>query len=445
MFGFVKNSLSGWFGKKSNPIGVDFGSDSLKMAQVSWENGEPQLIAAASAEVPGHVRHNAPARLNFFADAARELLSSGGFRGREAVLALPAASMFIQHLRLAKMDDEMLKKALPWEARGKLPIDPSHALLRHLVAGEIYHDSDPKSEVILMAAAKELVNNLLNAAVKAKLDVIGMSVEPSAMVDCFGHIYKRSEDKTAVNCFVDIGCAASRAVIAQGSQILFARTIKIGGDHLTRAVASNLKMSMDDARMLRLKLCYQQPAVEDSHRKQEVEAAGEQQESAELSASEAAGFRGAEPSERGNSAGGTAVLADRRSAPVQQNKRALPTDPREQQALVDKACAEPMQQLAAELDLCRRYHESTFPNKPVDRLIFIGGEARHRSLCQHVARELSLAAQVGDPLVRMGRTTNVGIESGLDRRQAQPGWAVAIGLSFGPTATSPVAGTVEGK
>src|SRR5262252_7638529 len=124
MFGFVKNSLSGWLGKKSNPIGVDFGSDSLKMAQVSWENGEPQLIAAASAEVPGHVRHNAPARLNFFADAARELLSSGGFKGREAVLALPAASMFIQHLRLAKMDDEMLKKALPWEARGKLPIDP---------------------------------------------------------------------------------------------------------------------------------------------------------------------------------------------------------------------------------------------------------------------------------------------------------------------------------
>jgi hypothetical protein len=38
----------------------------------------------------------------------------------------------------------------------------------------------------------------------------------------------------------------------------------------------------------------------------------------------------------------------------------------------------------------------------------------------------------------MGRTTLVGIESGIDRRQAQPGWAVAIGLSLGPTATSSV-------
>ena len=56
----------------------------------------------------------------------------------------------------------------------------------------------------------------------------------------------------------------------------------------------------------------------------------------------------------------------------------------------------------------------------MDRLIFIGGEARQRGLCQHVAREMGLAAQVGDPLVRMGRISEVGIESGIDRRQPQP-------------------------
>jgi len=68
----------------------------------------------------------------------------------------------------------------------------------------------------------------------------------------------------------------------------------------------------------------------------------------------------------------------------------------------------------------------------VDRLIFVGGEARHRALCQHIARELGLAAQLGDPLVRMGRNSDIGIESGIDRRQPQPGWSVAIGLSLGP-------------
>ena len=85
-----------------------------------------------------------------------------------------------------------------------------------------------------------------------------------------------------------------------------------------------------------------------------------------------------------------------------------------------------------ELQLCRRYHESTFPSLPVGRLVFVGGEARQRSLCQQIAQAMDLAATVGDPMVRMGRTTEVGPESGIDRRLPQPDWAVALGLSMGP-------------
>ena len=436
MLNFVKKTFAGVMGSTGCPIGVDFGSDSLKIAQIAWEGNEPRLIAAASAEVPSHVRHNTAARMAFFAETARDLLSTGGFRGRRAILALPAASMLIQHLRLAKMDEETLKKALPWEARGKLPIDPSQALMRHLIAGEIYHDSEPKNEIILMAAARDLVKQLLDAASKAKLDVIGMGVEPSAIVDCFGHIYLRKEDQTSVNCFVDIGCASSRAVISQGSKIMFARSIKIGGEHLTRAVAAALKISVDDAKMLRLKLCYQQPGLDDAHRKEELVDRQETEQSATATrVNRNAAFR----SDGDSSDDGTVATL----SPAEATKKSLPVDPKAQHTLVFDACREPLNQLAGELDLCRRYYESAFPNKPVDRLIFIGGEARHRSLCQHIACELSLAAQVGDPLIRMAHTTKVGIESGIDRRQAQPGWAVAIGLSLGPTATSSVA--VEAK
>ena len=396
MFGLVKSIL----GPRPNPIGVDFGSDCLKMAQVQWENGEPHLIAAAAADVPGHVRHNPLARFAFFAQTARELLSQGKFRGRQAVLALPAASMFIQHLRIAKMDDELLKKALPWEARGKLPMDPSQALLRHLIAGEVYQDQEPRNEVILMAAARESVQQLLSAASKAKLDVIGMSLEAAAVIGCFGHIYRRKDDAAAISLFVDIGCASSRAIIAQGAHILFARTIKVGGEHLNRAAANILKISIDDAKLLRLKLCCFRPALDEHRQKQEIQP---------------------EP-----------PLADDGQLLPAPLPAADPNQQLEQFRAVAEACRQPLDELIEELNMCRRYYESTFPNKPVDRLIFVGGEARQRALCQEIARAMALPAQVGDPLVRMGRTTKVGIESGLDRRQPQPGWVVAIGLSLGP-------------
>jgi Tfp pilus assembly PilM family ATPase len=113
-------------------------------------------------------------------------------------------------------------------------------------------------------------------------------------------------------------------------------------------------------------------------------------------------------------------------------KGKLPADPAEQTVLVEEAIHEPLVRLIEELGLCRRYYEATFQNKPVEKLIFVGGEAKQRRLCQHIARDMSLAAQVGDPLVRMGRISEIGIETGIDRRQPQPGWATAIGLSLGP-------------
>src|SRR5688572_20794419 len=132
MLGFVQNL----FAAKGNPIGVDFGSDCLRLAQIQTIDDEPRLIAAATADVPTHVRNDPGARLNFFVEAIRDLMTQGKFRGRQVILGLPAATMFIQHLRMPKMDLDAMKKALPWELRGKLPIDPSAAQLRHIIAGD---------------------------------------------------------------------------------------------------------------------------------------------------------------------------------------------------------------------------------------------------------------------------------------------------------------------
>jgi hypothetical protein len=80
-----------------------------------------------------------------------------------------------------------------------------------------------------------------------------------------------------------------------------------------------------------------------------------------------------------------------------------------------------------ELELCRRYYETTFPQQPIQRMIFVGGEARQKALCQHIAKAMGLAAQIGDPMARIHRGSDIDLD-----RQPQPSWAVAVGLSMGP-------------
>jgi type IV pilus assembly protein PilM len=419
--------VQNWFAPRVNPIGVDFGSDCLRLAQVQHNGKDYHLIAAASADVPSHVRYNAVARLSFFVDTVRDLLAQGQFRSRQAVLGLPAASMHIQHLRMAKMDDAETRKALVWEAQGKMPIEPAHALMRHVIAGEVYQDQEPKNEVIVMAAQRELVNQFLAAAARAKLDVVGMNVEAKAVVDCFAHSYRRKADGESTTCYLDIGCCASRAYIARGSAIYFARTIPIGGDHFSKAVAQALKINLDEAKLLRIKLCAAQPALSERNEKQTVRAP-------EPSIDNSFAVLGAALQAKAPGTAPDATLINAKPPPAPAVTAATANDPLAAQARqVEQACREPIGKLIEELDLCRRYYEATFQNRPVDRLIFVGGESRHKWLCQQVARELGLAAQLGDPLVRMSKVSDVGIESGIDRRQPQPAWAVAIGLSLGPT------------
>jgi type IV pilus assembly protein PilM len=334
-----------------------------------------------------------------------------------------------------------LKKALQWELRGKLPIDPSHALLRHLIAGEIYHEQDPKDEVVVVAAAREMVNQFLSSAAKAKLDVVGMNVEPKALVDCFSHIYRRKRDEGATSCFVDIGCVASRVVIARDGRILFARVIPVGGDHFSRAVASKLGITLENAKLLRVKLAVSQPKEEEPEETAPAPVTvRDVNPEASIENSFALLAAGLPPERRKTESETAAAVAtapetatERMTAPVPAKADEAPSDETE---AVMAACQDPLTRLVEELELCRRYYETTFQNKPVERLIFVGGEARQKMLCQHIAKEMRLAAQVGDPLVRMNRTSEVGIECGIDRRVPQPAWAVAIGLSMGPATLS---------
>lgn len=324
--------VKSWFAPGANPVGIDLGASRLRMAQVEKVDGEFQLIAAASAEVPAALSGDFAGRLRFYAGAIGELWTRGNFRGRRAVFCFPADLTHVQHLRLPAMEPSLLARALSWEAQDKLPFSAADAALRHVVAGEIYHDNSLYNEVILMAARKTEVEQILSAAEKARLDVVGMNVQPRAILDCFLNIYRRKTDADAVNCFVDIGCHGSRVVVTQGPEILFARNIPQGAQSLGGEQAPD------------------QPAVA---------------------------------------------------------------------------------RLMEELSLCRLYHDTTFPRRTIGRLIFIGGKAHDRDLCLRIARGLSLEAIIGDPLVRLGRGAQISPESGIDRRQAQPSWALAIGLSMG--------------
>jgi type IV pilus assembly protein PilM len=363
-----------WFNSKSPSIGIDFGRSSVKLAQVSEEGGVPRLTASATVDVPEAQRSSSSASMELFQRSVEAALSQNGFRGRRAVLGLPASSVHIDRIRLApNLDEEQIKQALQWETIDRLPFHPSRATLRHLVAGVVYENDEPRSEVIVMAVRQEVTERLLAAAAKAKLDVVGLRPEPVALFDAFGRC-KTPGGATAggaARAIVDIGHGSTRLYIAAGRRAEFARSIGIGRQHL------------------------------DSQRAGVGLAVGN------YAAAEAARvvFAGADADADGDGNTATALLAP---------ADAVATRARE--TGVDS----PLGRLVNELSLSLHYHAETFPTSAIREVVFVGGASRDREVCRRISSALRLPARAADPLA----------QSGDPPAATRPEMAVAISLSL---------------
>jgi type IV pilus assembly protein PilM len=385
-----------WFAGRVSPIAVDIGTDTLKLLQVEPKDGQQRLIAAASETIPEEVRGKSADRDAFVAEALKKLLADG-FKGRQVVTCLPSSHMAVQHIRVGKMTTDELAKALPFEAAGKLPFDSHRAVLRHTVAGEVYQQQETKQEIILMAAPRDAVDRHLALLSRAKLEVVGIHVEPTALIECFAHLSRRKGDENISTLFIDMGAAATHVVIAHGKNLAFAKHIPVGGDTFNRKVAEALKVDITTARDLRVR-------------------AAQNAQVGRLPAGVLAISGAAE----GHPLGRTGIA----SAP---DAEALEK--------IAKATADPLDHLITELRLCIRYYESIYPTRTdggasaVNRVIFIGGESRYVSICQAIAQKLGLPATLGDPLARLVKDN--ASKSTVDLRQPQPGWAIAAGLAVG--------------
>jgi Tfp pilus assembly PilM family ATPase len=387
------------------PIAIEFGTSALKVLQV--QQGEPPtLVAAACLETPAELIRNQAKRLKFQLEGLPRLVRNGGFKGRRAVCGIPAWAIMCKHVSLQRSEGVPLATLVQGAIPVAFGLDPS--VLVHRFTEVPVPDRPGKAEVIITAVPFELVQQLMGAIAACKLQPVGMHSEFGAVLHTFDHVHKRDTDAAINTLYLDIGASTTSVTISHGKNLAFARVVNIGGTHLDEAVAKQLKCDLEEARARRMAAAEVVRTIPRTAPSPALVPAG-----------------GAEaPKARSDSRGLQPLAAG--------FTHDLASQPATACAPSNVDLSEPLESLTDEVLMCLRYHESQFPGKRVERAIFVGGEARHKGLCQAIARALRLPAQMADPLARIART---GSEPaiGIDLKQPQPGWAVTLGLCISPT------------
>ncbi len=349
------------------PIGLDLGSSELKMAQLRIRDGGVELLAAEHAGVPAECRSDGGRRMDFVADRAYRMLRSGGFRGRDVVLSLPAPLVFLEPVRIPMLPPDQVDSAVAWELRDRLPFPTEDAVIRHFRAGTIHTDTEARQERIVVAVHHAVLERHLGMARQARLNVVGVNAEACAVAECFARLFRRKADASRVTLFLDIGYVSTRVALCYGAELMFARNLPTGGRDLDAEVARALKVPLQQAQAVRRKL----------------------------------------------------LIDPRHTVAAEELLRLLDVRVR---------------RLARELTDCLRYYESSLSSQPIERVVFLGGQAHDKRLCKCIAEHLNLPAQVGDPMAGVRRADGAQRLAPFAPGRPRPAWAVAFGLSLGAAA-----------
>jgi Tfp pilus assembly PilM family ATPase len=418
------------------PIAIDFGVGSLKLLQL--QAGEPpQLIAAASVDTPDALIGDAAKRFAFQFQALPRALKAANFKGKRAVCSIPAGQTFIKHMQFPRADGVSLPELVSQSVPALLNCSPDALILRHFPVDGAIPPATPangtsgaKQEVICMAAAREFVSRLMAAVRDAKLECVGIHPECVATIKAFEHINRRASDAQVATLYLDLAAGTTKLWIAHGNTLVFAKTLQIGGGDLDLTVARSLDLDIGTARARRLAAsALIAPAVRPTY------LAARPEPSTDAMNTPASPMLDMNPQ-------AIEVTGNPSTTATETERRIGKTAPGLTPQVADQAMAdlsppdfdltEPLESMTDEIAMCLRYYEALFPGKRIDRVIFFGGESRHRGLCQHIAKKIRLPGHVADPLARMSRT---GQESviGVDFTTPQPGWTIAFGLSLCPT------------
>ncbi len=357
----------GLFSAKSF-VGLDIGSHDVKVVELGRAGSRFRVLHAGMAQTPpGAVKEGVVVEPQSVAVAVRQTLTAAGVRGGRVVSAVGGQAVIVRELKLPPMTEEEVRQAARFEAERYIPYGVREVNMDFDLIGETVEENQKKIVVLLVAARRDIVDKHVQALEAAGLQPFVLDVESFAVMRALASYAKTNGGPGEAVVFVDLGAESTDIVITEGDQMRLTRNVNIGGDSLTRAVASRLEMEFGTAERIK----------EDQG----------------------------------------AVLVEGEPTP---DDRTVLT--------VHEAMLPILGDLATEVRRSLDYFQTRWRESRVGRVVISGGTARLKNLDRFLSLELGVDTQIGDPFAQCDVDERV---LPRDRRsQMAPAMVAAVGLAM---------------
>ena len=232
------------FNKKKSFLGVDIGSTSIKLVELSKKKGLPSLVTYGYAEraISDIVKGDAREILNKIAILLKKLYNNAGITSYQATTALPNFSVFNSVITLPMMNKKELDSAVRWEAKKFVPMPIEDVVLDWHIIDTISVDKRRKNyRILLTAAAKNLVRRYVEIFKQADLELLSLETESFALARS---LIGKSQATTMI---IDTSAVTTDIIIIEKGIPVLNRSIDVGGITISRAIANSLNIDFKRA------------------------------------------------------------------------------------------------------------------------------------------------------------------------------------------------------
>ena len=247
MLGFLKQ----WIGRKDEVAGIDIGSSTIKIGQVTKApNGYQYTRFACCPTPPMTIKDGSVVDARLLGEAIRNLMQSQGITATRMVSAVSGQSVVIRPISMTRMSDRELQHAIKFEAERYLPYSVAEAQINgHILPGGSDGD-DKMMEVLLVAAPNEMVKNTREVINMAQATPEAIDLEPFALLRALSRGVDTDTIKQTI-ALINIGASSSSINIFRAGVLRHNRTITVAGNSFTKAIGQSLNLSFEEAEKIK--------------------------------------------------------------------------------------------------------------------------------------------------------------------------------------------------
>ncbi len=238
--------------KLTSVLGVDVGSQKIKIAELKVSGKEPAITALAIADTPaGAVDHTGVYDIDTVSAVIKEMLTKSGATASHMVVSVAGqASVLVRTLEVPKMTESELKDHMNWEITRNIPFAES-TVVSDFKAFPVMDPAATNMDVVMAISPQSAIDTLISMIKKSGKQAAALDVEPLGLARTLATSHGDDLAGKTV-CLVDIGHKSTSINMYRDGHLLMPRMVPIGGENFTQSISEQLGVAFADAEAIKL-------------------------------------------------------------------------------------------------------------------------------------------------------------------------------------------------